>query len=223
MSSHIWHWFISTPSPVNNSAKSMTKYNDGTQEVKPFNGVRLRLSNQTSRPEPNLVRLTTVTCPPWCRWRRRRWRLWCLRGPGSWPGNTPPASQSPPWPCPSPPATFQPDVSEMYFGSEAARWLLTSAMRSPSPILSPSFFSQRAIVPVCIVGDSAGSSTWWSEVGKLVGRISHHDVNRRSTWHRLEANKVKFCNKAINAVWWLLTHCQPIGMFIGWLTKNRWP
>lgn len=36
---------------------------------------------------------------------------------------------------------------------------LTSAIRSPSPIFSPSFFSQRAIVPVCMVGDRAGSST----------------------------------------------------------------
>lgn len=35
----------------------------------------------------------------------------------------------------------------------------TSAMRSPSPILSPSFFSQRAMVPICIVGDSAGNAT----------------------------------------------------------------
>lgn len=32
-------------------------------------------------------------------------------------------------------------------------------MSSPSPILSPSFFSQRAMVPICIVGDSAGKGT----------------------------------------------------------------
>lgn len=35
----------------------------------------------------------------------------------------------------------------------------TSAMSSPSPILSPSFFSQRAMVPICIVGDRAGKAT----------------------------------------------------------------
>lgn len=32
-------------------------------------------------------------------------------------------------------------------------------MRSPSLILSPSFFSQRAMVPICIVGDRAGKAT----------------------------------------------------------------
>lgn len=177
MSSNIWHWFIIwfiiwslwTTQP------NQWKHNEGTQEVtskglqfkstsSQFKGTSV-WHNQTSAAEQCLAWLSTVTCRQWCRSRRRQWRLWCLQEPGSLRGNIPPASQSPPWPCPSPPATIQP-VRRIFRAMQAAadRRLLTSAMRSPSPILSPSFFSQRAMVPVCMVGDSAGSSTWWSEV-----------------------------------------------------------
>lgn len=37
---------------------------------------------------------------------------------------------------------------------------LTSAINSPSLIFSPSFFSQRAMVPACIVGEREGNGTW---------------------------------------------------------------
>lgn len=121
---------------VNNSAKSMTKHNEGTQEVtskglqlkstsSQFKGTSVWLHNQTSAAEQCLAWLSTVTCRQWCRWRRRQWRLWCLQEPGSLRGNIPPASQSPPWPCPSPPATIPP-VRHIFRATQAAAdWRLT--------------------------------------------------------------------------------------------------
>lgn len=108
-------------SSVNNLAKSMTEHNKGTQEVKckgfqlkstsnKFNRTSVWLCDQTSAVEQYLALLSTVTCQQWCRWRPQQRHLWCLQEPGSLRGNIPPASQSRPWPCPSPPATIQPET-----------------------------------------------------------------------------------------------------------------
>lgn len=56
-------------------------------------------------------------------------------------------------------------------------------MSSPSLILSPSFFSQRAMVPICIVGDSAGSVTCEGQ-----GSVTTQTDPAAGITHRTETN-----------------------------------